>query len=259
MNLLHLVFPAGLYCISCDRPLPGKQEDGVALCERCAEEIIWVSGRSCQKCGRPLSDENPSDLCRECAKTDQAFTKGYACALYTGRAAEIIRDMKYRDKAWYADTLAGLMAKRFLTEADTETGELTNYDYIAAIPMAVKKKESRGYDQASLLARALSQRIGVPYLPKALLRVRETGAMSGLSGDERRQNLAVAFSVGYDNIERIAGRRILLVDDVFTTGSTVNTCAETLLAAGAGDVDAMVFAIGADAPRKVQRGAKMTK
>jgi len=193
-----------------------------------------------------LSDENPSELCRDCAKTDQAFSKGRACALYAGRAAEIVRDMKYREKPWYAETLAALMAKRFLAEADPETGEFPRYDHVVAIPMTGKKKEARGYDQAALLAKALARRIGVPYLPGALRRVRETGVMSSLSGDERRQNLATAFSVGYDIINKIENTRILLTDDVYTTGSSVNACAETLLSAGAGSVDVIVFAIGGD-------------
>ena len=247
MNLLDLIFPQGLYCISCGRPLPRQKEDAAALCERCAGEIEWITGRSCAKCGRPLSNENPGVLCRDCANTTrQSFTKGYACALYAGRAAECVRDMKYRDKAWYADTLAALMAERLLSEADPDTGEMPYYDYIAAVPMASKKKASRGYDQAVLLARGLSRRTGIPYLSKTLFRVRETGVMSSLSGEERRQNLEFAFSVGYDMIKMIKNKRILLADDVFTTGSTLDASAEALIAAGAAGVDVIVFAIGAD-------------
>jgi len=157
--------------------------------------------------------------------------------------------MKYRDKPWYADTIAALMADRYLAEADPATGELPDYDYITAVPMTAKKRTFRGYDQAMLLARGFSLRIGVPYLSKALYRIRETGAMSGLSEENRRQNLAGAFSVGYDIIQKIANKHILLVDDVFTTGSSVNACAETLISAGAADVNVFVFAIGADSRR----------
>ena len=250
MNILSLVFPEDLYCVSCGRPLPSQENDGVALCDRCAGEIEWVRGRCCGVCGRPLSNENPGRLCRDCAGApDHSFSKGWACVLYSGRAAGIVRDMKYREKDWYCDTLAAFMAKRLLAETDPDTGELPCYDYIAAVPMAGKKRESRGYDQAALLARRLSRRIGVPYLKKAIMRVRETGVMSSLSRDERRQNLAFAFSVGYDKIETISAKRILLVDDVYTTGSSVDACAETLMAAGAGSVDVIVFAIGADHQR----------
>jgi len=247
MNLLDLIFPNALYCVSCGRPLPVPEKDGFALCERCSGEIVWITGRRCEKCGRPLADENSAKLCRNCADTtNQPFTKGFACALYSGRAAEIVRDMKYRDRAWYADTIAALMAERLYAEADPGTGELPVYDCIVNVPMAPKKKTSRGYDQAELIAKGLSRRTGIQYLSKALFRVRETGIMSSLSGEERRQNLEGAFSVCCDMIKN---KRILLTDDVFTTGSSSSACAETLLAAGASRVDVIVFAIGADSRR----------
>jgi len=163
--------------------------------------------------------------------------------------------MKYREKPWYAETISALMANKYFSQADTETGELPCYDHITAVPMTRKKRESRGYDQAALLAGGLSRRIGVPYLPKALTRVRETDVMSSLSAGVRRQNLAYAFSAGYDNIEKTTMNTILLVDDVYTTGSSVSACAETLLLAGAGRVDVIVFAIGADVRRGEGRPA----
>jgi len=247
MNLLSLVFPQGLYCLSCGRPLPSGGEGSIALCDLCADEIIWVTGKSCLRCGRPLAAENPADYCHDCSGTEAGpFAKGYACALYSGRAAGLVRDMKYRDKAWYADTISALMAERYISLADPETGELAHYDYLAAVPMTSKKKSARGYDQAALLAKGLSRRIGVPYLPKALSRVRETEVMSSLSAEERRQNLKGVFSVRYDMIDHIAKRRILLVDDVYTTGSSVSACSEALINAGAAAVDVIVFAIGAD-------------
>ena len=255
MNPLHLFFPHGLYCISCGRPLSPQGGDGLALCERCAGEIEWITGRRCRKCGRPLSDENPADLCRECTdRQERSFSKGYACALYAGRTAELIRDMKYRGKAWYGETISALMAERYFSETDPETGELPLYDVIIAVPMAAGKKAARGYDQAALIAKGLSRRTGIPYLPNALIRTRETDVMSSLSAEERRQNLARAFSAGCDKIENVARKRVLLVDDVYTTGSSVSACAETLIAAGADGVDVIVFAIGADSRLRCKEG-----
>jgi len=163
--------------------------------------------------------------------------------------------MKYREKSWYADTISALMAKKYFSLADPDTGELPHYDLIAAVPMSSTKRESRGYDQAALLARGLSRRIGVPYHTNALSRVRETDVMSSLSAGERRQNLAYAFSAGCDKIENAFAGTILLVDDVYTTGSSVSACAETLIMAGAGRVDVIVFAIGADVRRGEGRPA----
>ena len=256
MNLLDLVFPKDIYCASCDRPLPAREGDGAALCERCADEIVWVAGRQCAKCGRQLSDENPGELCRDCRSSgEHGFGKAYACALYSGRAAELVRDMKYRNKPWNAGTLAFLMAERFLAEADMETGELPLYDIVLSVPMGRRKQGVRGYNQAELLAAGLAGRIGVPHLKNALLRTRETNVMSSLAVGERRQNLSGAFSVRPGMVEQVAGKRVLLADDVYTTGSTADACAEALFAAGAECVDVIVFGIGADVRRKEDRPA----
>jgi len=248
MNPLDLIFPKDLYCVSCGRPLPPLKDGGYALCERCASEIMWVTGRRCAKCGRPLADENPGELCRDCASgAEHAYRKGYACAVYSGRAAELVRGMKYRGKAWRADAIASLMAARYFADADPETGELPCYDYILWAPMNAGKKAVRGYDQAELLASGFAKRTGIPCLKNALKRARDTDVMSSLSADERRQNLADAFEVRCDMIGAIEGGRLLLVDDVYTTGSTASACAGTLLAAGAEYIDIFVFATGADA------------
>jgi len=256
MNILDLIFPKDLYCISCGRPLPAQGARGLALCERCASEISWVAGRSCAKCGRQLLDENPGIFCHECAGGgEHVFNKGYACAVYAGRAAEIVREMKYRQKSWYADTLASLMAEKYFALADPETGELPEYEGLACVPMSAKKRSSRGYDQAGLIARGLSRRTGIPYLAGALKRVRETDVMSGLTSGERRQNLEGAFAVPCDMIDTVAGKKLLVADDVYTTGSSVGACAEALLVAGAESVDVIVFAIGADVrPQAESRG-----
>jgi len=256
MNLLDLVFPKDIYCASCGRPLPPQDSGGFALCGRCADEIPWITGRRCEKCDRPLAVENRGPLCRDClGGAEHVYRKAYACAVYAGRAAELVRDMKYRDKAWHADTISALMAARYLSAADPETGEVPCHDFILAVPMSNRKKAVRGYDQAALVAGGLSRRTGVRYLRNALTRVRETGVMSGLSAGERRQNLAGAFAVPCDMISILAGKSLLLADDVYTTGSSADACAEALLEAGAGSVDIIVFATGADVRRAEDRPA----
>ncbi|MCL2111714.1 MAG: ComF family protein [Clostridiales bacterium] len=256
MSVLDLIFPKDLYCAACSRPLPSQDKGSLALCAQCAGEIDWVTGRACEKCGKPLSGENPKRKCRECdTDAEHVFRKGYACAMYAGNAAELVRDMKYRSKSWHADTLAALMAARYFSIADPETGELPYYDYVMPVPMSAKKKSFRGYDQAALLARGLSRKIGVPYLGGALMRVRETSVMSSLSGDERRQNLEGAFAVSCDMINIVAGKSLLLADDVYTTGSSADACTDALLDAGAESVDVFVFATGADVPRAEDRPA----
>jgi predicted amidophosphoribosyltransferase len=163
--------------------------------------------------------------------------------------------MKYRGKPYYAETLAAFMAARHLADADPGTGELPYYDFVAAAPMSAKKKAMRGFDQAALLARGFARRAGIPYAADALVRTHETDVMSSLSGDNRRQNLRGAFALGCDMIKTAAGKRFLLADDVYTTGSTADACAETLFDAGAAGVDVIVFATGADVRHAEDRPA----
>ena len=255
MNFFNLIFPKDLYCISCGRPLPLLSEKGIALCERCVSEITWVSGRICKKCGRSLADENPKDICHNCEKESHVFGRAFACVLYSSKAAELVRDMKYRNRTWYSDTLSAIMAEKYFSLVDSETGELPAYDFLVSVPMSLKKKASRGYDQAELITKKLSAKLNIKYLNKAIVRVKNTGVMSSLSLDERRANLAGAFSVPCDMINILAGKRILIADDVYTTGSSVNACAEALLSAGVKDVDVIVFGTGADVRRPEDRPA----
>jgi ComF family protein len=155
--------------------------------------------------------------------------------------------MKYRDRPAYADAVTALMEARIRAAAAEETGELPAWDALVPVPMHRTKQEKRGYNQADLLARGLAKRLGLPLLQDLLVRNRETGVMSSLSLGERKQNLADAFCIRRGApAELLQGKEILLLDDVFTTGSTADACAEVLLRAGCTQVDLIVFATGAD-------------
>ena len=193
-----------------------------------------------------MAEENIKDYCHDCSGPGgHIFGKAMACVVYSGKAAELVREMKYRGKAWYSDTISSLMAHRYFAEADSETGELPSYDFLVSVPMSRAKKASRGYDQAELIAASLSRKIKVPYLKNALVRVRDTDVMSSLSAGERRMNLEEAFLAPYGMIS-IAGKRLLLTDDVYTTGCSADACAKALFALGAGAVDVIVFGTGTD-------------
>jgi len=244
MKLLDLIFPSDIYCISCGRPMHGE-----ALCKECEADIQWVDAagsRLCAKCGKPLADENTKDLCRDCAETEHLFGTCTACVRYAGRAKNLVRDMKYHGKSWFAGNLAQMMARRFFETCDAKTGELRHYDLVTNVPMSRRKKVSRGYDQAELLARRFASEAGIPFAGEILVRRQETAAMSNLSLGARRQNLAAAICPAQGLPGVVGGKSILVVDDVFTTGSSADACTEVLLEAGAANVDIFVFAIGAD-------------
>jgi ComF family protein len=157
--------------------------------------------------------------------------------------------MKYRGNPWIARKIALIMRDKILSESDPVTGELPHWDLLIPAPMNIMKKKKRGYDQAALIAGFLSREFGVPCADGILIRNRSTDVMSALSADERRANLTGAFSLNAYAADRLREQDILLIDDVFTTGSTADACAEVLLSGGANNVDVFVFASGADKSR----------
>ena len=248
MNFLDLIYPKDIYCIACARPLPTGAE--VALCEKCSSKIPWVIGRLCEKCGKPLAENNIKNLCSDCSEDEHHFEKGYACTLYHGLPSFIIRDMKYRNNPSYCDTIATLMAFRLRAEADGDTGELPTWDAIVPVPMYRLKKEIRGYNQSELIARSLAKILGIPFYVNAITRIRDTGIMSRLSLGDRRKNLEDSICVSPAFSGKLFDKKILLVDDVYTTGSTADACTEAMKAVGCKTVELITFAIGADVGQK---------
>jgi ComF family protein len=156
----------------------------------------------------------------------------------------MVRAMKYRDSAWIAAAVAEAMRDRWEYEGGAAP-------LVIPVPMAEHKKRRRGYDQAELIARIFARFIGAPFAPDILLRRRETAVMSGLGAESRRANMAGAFAVGEYARKLIGGGEltlgsVLLIDDVFTTGSTADACAAVLKDAGAEAVTLFTFASGAD-------------
>jgi ComF family protein len=218
----------------------------MALCEACAEALRFPEGRVCVKCGKPLGTDSEADRCSDCESLDHVFSQGFAATLYSGPAMALVRDMKYRDRPYYAPVITELMSERWRSLADQETGETPQFDILTNVPVSVKKRKYRGFDQAELVASALAEKIGIPFASGLLRRTRDTVVQSSLSIGERRANLKGAFSVAASAKDEAAGKRVLLVDDVYTTGSTIDACTEALLAAGAECAAVFAFAIGAD-------------
>ncbi len=234
-SLLELIFPSNIYCISCGRPI--LPHELYSLCKSCLETLIWVDGRTCEKCGKILQDWHKDVLCFDCGRTPHGFTRGFSCVQYGDKERTIIRRLKYQGKGYIARKLADIMKERILLE------NLTIH-YIIPVPMFRKKEQHRGYNQAALLAENLAGSLQIPWDRKMLVRIRDTEPMNQLSPEERRANMTGAFSVKPEAAPLIAGRSILLIDDIFTTGSTADACASALIAQGAGQVYLLTFAAG---------------
>lgn len=196
--------------------------------------IQFLDGPVCDGCGSPYEFDQ-GGRCAACLARPRAFDAARAACLYDEVSREPILKLKHADRL----DLAPLFA-RWLSRAARELIEET--DAIAPVPLHPMRLLHRRYNQAAEIARPLSALTGLSYLPDALVRRRATETQGGKSGSGRKRNVAGAFEVPASRAPQVAGRRILLIDDVMTTGATAEGCARALKRAGAARVDVAVVA-----------------
>lgn len=196
--------------------------------------IRFIAEPLCDGCGSPF-EYDIGERCALCVARPRAFSRARAACLYDDASRDLILKLKHADRT----DLAGLMVN-WISRAAGDI--LAEADAIVPVPLHRWRLAARRYNQAAELARPLARRFGAAYLPGALARARHTPSQAGKSGSGRRRNVAGAFSVHAAARARLAGRRILLIDDVLTTGATAEACARALLRAGAAAVDLAVIA-----------------
>jgi len=234
-DLLHLLLPAP--CLGCYRPLPPEAGAGagatLGLCPDCRGDLCPVPEPACSTCGRPLAGALVEGFrCGRCRTDPPAFSHLRAAWLYRPPLDAVILGLKFRRLDYLGLHLGRHLATRF-------AGELTGFD--AAVPIALtwRRTLTRGYNQAALIARPLAEALGIPVL-HALRRRRTTIPQARLSRPRRLLNPRGTFAVRRGI--PVAGARLLLVDDVATTGATLSAAAHTLRQAGATEVAAVVVA-----------------
>jgi len=196
--------------------------------------IRFLDGPVCDGCGAPF-EFDPGARCAACLAKPRAFDAARAACLYDETSREPILQLKHADRL----DLAPLFA-RWLSRTAAPLIEAA--DAIAPVPLHPFRLLGRRYNQAAEIARPLAALTGTPYLPDALVRIRATATQGGKSGSGRRRNVAGAFQVPASRAKQVAGLRILLIDDVLTTGATLEGCARALKQAGAARVDVAVVA-----------------
>jgi ComF family protein len=229
----------GLWRGALDAVFPPQSIDGGpalagGLSAAAWSRIQWLDGSVCDGCGVPFEYEI-GVRCAACLAKPRAFDRARASCIYDETSREPILKLKHADRT----DLAPLFA-RWLSRAARDL--IAEADAIAPVPLHPSRLLSRRYNQAAEIARPLARMAHVAYLPDALVRRRATDTQGGKSGSGRRRNVAGAFEVLPRKAAQVAGRRILLVDDVLTTGATAEGCARALKAAGALRVDVAVVA-----------------
>jgi ComF family protein len=220
-------------CPCCER---FSEEGKQGFCSNCLSQIRWIEPPFCSICGIPfISREVETHPCGACVTHRKYFTIARALGAFEGSLQEAIHRWKYEGKTYLTPFFADWMAEGL--NRHWEPGSL---DLLIPVPLHTRRLRERGFNQALLLVRELSRRTGIPYRKSILQKKKSTIPQVNLSGVEREKELRGTFHV--IGKEELSGLSVLLIDDVYTTGATVNECSKVLLRGGAKRVDVLTLA-----------------
>lgn len=207
-----------------------------ALCATCWPSYSFIAPPHCARCGEPFAEELGAGAeCAHCLAHAPRFGRARAALAYDDKSKRLILPFKHGDRTDLARACGDWMAR-----AGAEL--LAEADIVAPVPLHWRRLFTRRYNQAQLLAARIAQQADVRLAPDLLRRRRWTGSQSGLKAKERRRNVRQAFDLSPKWAGRLDGQRVLLVDDVLTTGATVDACVRVLERAGAAGVDVLTLA-----------------
>lgn len=219
-------------CLACGESLLTAE----ALCPRCWPTLRFIDQPMCTRCGLPLAfDPGAGGECGGCAASPPAFGRARQALVYDDASRPLILAFKNRDRTDAVPAFA-----RWMVRAGRPL--LAEADLLVPVPLHWTRLWARRFNQAALLAHAIGGGVGLPVLPDALIRRRRTVKMGTLGRTARARNVAGAFQVRPGARSRLGGRRVILIDDVVTTGATTEGCARALLAGGARSVDVLALA-----------------
>ncbi len=226
---LDVLLPAA--CLLCGQLLL-PDPDASTFCHDCLAAMPPLSPAHCSCCAQAFPNATSKHLCEICLKQTPAFSKVYAAGLYQSNIKAAVHKLKYRNQLTLAKPLGQLLG-----ETIAAAGENFAPDIIVPVPLHPHRLRQRGYNQALEVARPISKQLCAPLDIKLLQRSRKTQQQQGLSAPERRKNLRKAFALTSEPL----ALKILLIDDVMTTGETVRECCRTLVAGGAEEVQVAVI------------------
>lgn len=227
--LAGAVFPDDCRCIVCDKEIP--KDSKYCMCEDCTRDFPFNNGRICVSCGAPIRTE--SCYCLECQNHNKDFDFVRSSLKYEGVAKRLLIQFKFYGKRWLAKYLGEMLTETYLEN-------VIDAQVIVPVPISYEREKSRGYNQSMLLAKVLSRKLGLPIVSDVLIKIKDNRQQSALSVSERRENVVGTY--GIFNRDRVKGKKVLVVDDILTTGSTISEVARQLKIAGATNVYGLVVA-----------------
>ncbi len=215
-KILEKLYPSDITCIFCGEEVSDGEN---CLCDKCEKDAPW-NAQYCFKCGSPIY--SLAKYCMSCKNIKRNFDIARAPLIYKDKVAVAIQNLKYNGKKYLSKPLAKLM-KRSYQEIKNKT---ENIDFLIPVPLFKERQKKRGFNQSELLANELSKLINVSVMANNLIRIKNTETQTNLSFQERQDNLEGAFQIQDKSL--LKGKNIVLIDDVLTTGSTVDHCAIAL-------------------------------
>lgn len=234
-NILECIYPKR--CPLCEHILVDKASD---ICSECGQELQLVTGPVCMKCGKPLLHME-EEYCHDCNTKRFHFDRGFALWVYEGKIKKSIYEFKYHGKRENASFYVIEMVKHLGSQIRN-----IRPDALVPIPIHKHKQQVRGYNQADVLAKGIGEKLQIPVISDLLLRSKNTMPQKSLNDKERFFNLQEAFQYNDKLSQRYTGKleTIVLVDDIYTTGSTIEACAKVLLSHQVKTVYFIVLCIG---------------
>lgn len=230
MNYIkELLFPRR--CPVCDGVV---KFGGERICRACEGKLIPVSEPWCCKCGKPLRQEE-QEYCLDCTRRKHAFLRGRAVFTYDSIASSIYR-FKYQGRQEYAECYGELAASVLCGEK-----QLREADVLIPVPLHKKRQKKRGYNQAALFAKALGKMWGIPVREDLVMREKNTKPLKQFNPSQRQNNLKKAFKLMQNDVKL---NTIIIVDDIYTTGSTIDAVARVFLEAGVNKIYFVTLAVG---------------
>ena len=232
-GLLDLIYPPYLKCIFCNEPLNGGGK--YSICETCYGEIPFIAENSCIICSKPFSISTDISICEECSKEKHYYKNVLSPVQYDGNIKKLVFSYKYNYRNYLGRYMAEMMA-------DLARNEKVYGDMILAVPLHPNREKPRGYNQAHILAKYISKELDIYYGRDYIIRTKDTEALYKFTKTQRKIILEDAFHLPIKSA--IKNKDILLIDDIYTTGSTVNACSKVLIESGAKSITVLTFARG---------------
>lgn len=228
-SFFKALFPSDIKCVICGKDL--AKLGAYDVCDICQKKVKFNNGKRCAKCGKNLWAG--SKYCPTCKKGLRHFDSATAPLLYSYPISNLIRKFKYENAKYLAKPFAKFLFNEYILSSYTP-------DIVLPVPMFHTRVAERGYNHSELLAREFCAKTNLMLDTKSFVRIVETKQQAKMNKAEREENLMGAFRVG--NIQAIKDKSVLLIDDIFTTGTTLDECAKTLLSCGAKEVNGLCLA-----------------